>query len=132
MELVPYTLRDATLNGLENKPALPKTRIRIRQSSWIAKVASWCIKEKDVAFTLFKTIHLSDSTAVVFLNNQRWVAHELAHVRQFATYGNIRFIFMYLSESLRKGYYNNKWEVEARASEDAVEVLQDYYFEYIS
>jgi len=132
MELVPYTLKEATLKEMHERPAAPKTRIRIRQNSWIAKVASWCIKEKDVAFTLFKTIHLSQSTPRVFLNNQRWVAHELTHVRQFATYGNLRFIFMYLSESLRNGYYNNKWEVEARAEEDCVEILQDYYFEYVS
>ncbi|SEA19957.1 protein of unknown function [Arachidicoccus rhizosphaerae] len=132
MELVPYTLKDATLKELGKTPAPHKTRIRIRQNSWIAKMACWCIKEKDVAFTLFRTIHLSHSTPRVFLNNQRWVAHELAHVRQFATYGNVKFIFMYLSESFRNGYHNNKWEVEARANEDSVDILQDYYFEYTS
>jgi|GEM_PF-576163 len=128
MELVPY-LPDA--EAPEDTPlAEQKIRVRIRQDAWLAKMACKCIRQKDVALTLFKTIYLSHSTAGHFLANQRWVAHELAHVRQFMTYGKLRFLVMYLMESLRRGYYQNKWECEARAQEDKAEILQDFYFEY--
>jgi hypothetical protein len=130
MELVPYLPEDAIRKDPGCQHGDKKCRVRIRQNSWIAKIACKCIKQKDVALTVFRTIYLSHSTPGVFLNNHRWVAHELAHVRQFRTYGNLKFIFLYLKESLSKGYYNNKWEVEARAEEDKADILEDYYFEY--
>lgn len=107
-----------------------KIRVRIRQNALLAKLACKCIRQKDVALTLFKTIYLSHSSADKFLANHRWVAHELAHVRQFMTFGKIRFLWMYLLESLRKGYYQNKWEAQARAQEENPDILQDFYFEY--
>jgi hypothetical protein len=44
----------------------------------------------------------------------------MAHVEQFQRYGFWNFIFLYLLESLKKGYYLNKYEVEARESEGEV------------
>lgn len=63
------------------------------------------------------TIHLWNATSAEFLQNDRWVKHELCHVKQFKQYGTISFIFLYLWESVKKGYTNNKFEVEARAAE---------------
>ncbi|UAY55198.1 DUF4157 domain-containing protein [Arachidicoccus terrestris] len=123
MELVPY-LSDSTDTATE------KIRVRIRQNALLAKIACKCIRQKDVALTVYKTIYLSHSTPGGFLANERWVAHELAHVRQFMTYGYIRFLVMYLAESLRKGYFQNKWEAEARAQEEKTDILQEFYFEY--
>lgn len=51
------------------------------------------------------------------MENDRWVRHELAHIEQFRRYGLIRFIFLYLWESVRHGYYNNRFEKEAREAE---------------
>ncbi|MCC7526099.1 MAG: hypothetical protein IT250_14820, partial [Chitinophagaceae bacterium] len=39
------------------------------------------------------------------------------HVEQFKRYGYIAFIARYTIETLKKGYYNNKYEVEARMAE---------------
>jgi len=130
MELVSYLPDEAKKVRPGDRQGPDKCRVRIRHNSWIAKIACKCIKQTDVALTLFRTIYLSHSTPGVFLNNHRWVAHELAHVRQFRKYGNLNFVFMYLRESLLKGYYHNKWEVEARAEEEKPEILEEYYFEY--
>ncbi|MFZ1784212.1 MAG: DUF4157 domain-containing protein [Ferruginibacter sp.] len=72
---------------------------------------------KAVAMVLGKTIHLYNTSETEFLNNEKWVKHELCHVRQFKQHGYFCFIIKYLWESLRKGYYNNRFEVEARAAE---------------
>lgn len=44
----------------------------------------------------------------------KWRKHEECHKRQFAYYGWLPFVLMYLWESVKFGYYNNKYEVEAR------------------
>tara|TARA_R110000868_G_scaffold15596_3_gene70926 strand:- start:2675 stop:2926 length:252 start_codon:yes stop_codon:yes gene_type:complete len=40
--------------------------------------------------------------------------HELIHVEQVRRLGWLRFYTSYLYESYKNGYYNNKYEVEAR------------------
>jgi hypothetical protein len=52
-----------------------------------------------------------------FLKNKRWLNHEICHIKQFEDNGFLTFIFKYLMESLRNGYYNNKYEIEARLAE---------------
>jgi hypothetical protein len=53
-----------------------------------------------------------------FLQDKRWVKHELCHIKQYEENGTILFLIKYLWESLKKGYYNNKYEVEAREAEE--------------
>ncbi len=72
------------------------------------------LKSSNVAMVLGKTIHLSGVSRADFLKNEGWVAHELCHIRQFQEHGFFRFLWLYLRESVRVGYYNNKYEVEAR------------------
>ena len=67
--------------------------------------------------TLGNTIHLYNTTREEFLQDQRWVRHEMKHVEQFKKYGFVRFLCLYAFESLRSGYYNNRFEKEARAAE---------------
>ena len=38
-------------------------------------------------------------------------------MEQFRRYGFFRFLWLYLRESLRHGYEENKYELEARAAE---------------
>ncbi len=64
-----------------------------------------------------KTIHLHKTTKQNFLKDERWLKHELCHVQQFKQYGYMIFIIKYLWESIKHGYYNNKYEVEARIAE---------------
>lgn len=71
-----------------------------------------------VAIVFGKTIHLHNTAATTFLKDEKWVKHELCHIRQFKQHGYFCFIIKYLWESLRKGYYNNRFEVEARKAEE--------------
>ena len=91
---------------------------KIRENSLIARLAARIMKADQLAIVVGKTIHLHRTTKADFLSNTRWVNHEMAHIRQFARYGFFAFVVRYLWESLRSGYWNNKYEVEARAAEN--------------
>ena len=67
-----------------------------------------------VAMVLGQTVHLSGATRAEFLADPEWVAHEEVHLRQVRDLGLARFLWQYLLESARVGYYQNKFEVEAR------------------
>ena len=97
---------------------MSKQAFYIKENSLVAKLAAFKLQKKSVAMVLGRTIHLHGTTKENFLANERWVKHELCHVNQFAAHGNIPFVFKYLWESLHVGYYNNKYEVEARAAEN--------------
>jgi len=66
---------------------------------------------------LGNTIYLHNTTRQQFLQDTRWVKHELCHVQQFHKYGYARFIIKYLREWIRNGYHNSKYEIEARKAE---------------
>ena len=54
--------------------------------------------------------------------------HELKHVEQYSRFGLIGFILRYIVESIQNGYYNNKYEIEAREAEMLTGKLQvDFY-----
>lgn len=91
--------------------------ISIKENSWIAKIAARKLRSENVAIVIGKTIHLHNVSKRRFLEDTRWVNHELCHIRQFQQHGFVPFIFKYLKESLRAGYYHNKYEVEARMAE---------------
>ena len=95
-----------------------KPTFYIKENSWLAKFAAKKLKTKSVAMVLGKTIHLYGSTKEIFLADVPWVKHELCHIKQFAKHGYLLVTIKYLWESLRVGYYNNKYEVEAREAEN--------------
>lgn len=76
------------------------------------------MRAESVAMTLGRTIHLHNARAEDFQADRRWVRHELKHVEQFRRHGFWLFLFLYLVECLRRGYYSNRFEVEARAAEE--------------
>ena len=90
---------------------------KIKENSIIARVAAYKLKSKAVAIVIGKTIHLSNTPKEEFLQNKKWLKHELCHVKQFEQYGFFNFIFKYLQESIKSGYFMNKFEVEAREAE---------------
>jgi hypothetical protein len=92
-------------------------KVYLKENSWIARFAAWKLNSKTMALTLGHTIHLYNTRPADFLENKNWVCHELAHVKQFERYGFFLFLARYTKESLIKGYYHNRWEVEARAAE---------------
>jgi len=91
--------------------------IRIKEHSWQARIAARMLRSKNVALVLGRTIHLWGVSREVFLSDRGWVKHELAHIQQFKKYGFAKMTFLYLAESIKKGYYHNRFEAEARDAE---------------
>ncbi len=89
----------------------------IKADSWIARLAARKLKSANVAIVIGKTIHLWNTPPLRFLQDKCWLRHELCHLRQFRKHGFTKFILLYLSESVRHGYFNNKFEIEAREAE---------------
>ena len=72
------------------------------------RVGGWCLGQSTVSgITLWRTIWLADPASA----SPRLLLHELAHVRQFAE--QPAFPLLYCWESLRRGYYHNRFESEA-------------------
>ena len=91
--------------------------IDIKEHSFIARLAAKKLNTSRVAIVIGKTIHLHNTTQEQFLSDNAWVKHELCHVKQFKEFGFVRFIGLYLLESIKNGYYHNKYKVEAREAE---------------
>lgn len=91
--------------------------IHIREKSWLARLAGLKLRCRKVAIVFGNTIHLAGVNKEIFLKNEAWVRHELKHIEQYRHYGFLPFILRYLLEWLRKGYYHNRFEVEAREAE---------------
>jgi hypothetical protein len=92
--------------------------LRIKEQSWIAKLAAKKLRAKNVAIVIGSTIHLYCVTKKQFLQNEKWVKHEACHLKQFQKHGYFTFILKYLWESMRHGYQRNKYEEEARRAEE--------------
>lgn len=50
-------------------------------------------------------------------HNERLLRHERKHLEQIERLGRLRFSVEYLGELARHGYWNNRFEIEARAAE---------------
>ncbi len=94
-----------------------KESLPIRENSRFAKIAAWKLGAARVALVLGETIHLYGVSRPEFLEDEAWVKHECCHIRQFRQYGFFTFLLKYLWESIRNGYSNNKYELEARNAE---------------
>ena len=92
-------------------------KYRIKENSLIANIAAAKLKSGSVAIVIGSTIHLHQVSEKDFLKNEKWVKHEMCHIQQFKKFGFFKFILKYLRESARVGYYNNRFEVEARKAE---------------
>jgi len=97
----------------------------IKENSLIAKIAAWKLKSKRCAIVLGKTIHLTNTSKEEFLRDKRWLNHEMCHIQQFKQYGFLKFIVLYLAESFKKGYANNRFEIEARKAETKLKTNPD-------
>lgn len=74
------------------------------------RVAGWFLARRSVAaVTLWRTIWLGDQT----IFEEELLLHELRHVAQFEA--SRAFPLLYLWESLRRGYWMNRFEVDARS-----------------
>jgi hypothetical protein len=93
-------------------------KISIREQSLIAKMAAIILKQKKVAIVTCNIIHLWNTGKDEFVQNKKWLQHELVHVLQYREHGCFKFMVMYLWESLKNGYAGNKFEKEARLYEN--------------
>ncbi len=102
--------------------------IIIRENSWRARVAARQLKSAQAAIVFKNVIHLWGVGRETFLLNLSWTRHEVAHVYQYKKYGFVRFILLYLLESACNGYYNNRFEAEARSKEEDQAILEGIRF----
>lgn len=103
---------------------MKKPSFHIKENSFIAWIAARKLNYSKVAIVIGKTIHLHNTQRQEFLEDKKWLLHELKHIEQFRRYGLVRFIFLYARESIRHGYTNNKYEVEARAAENDKQLFE--------
>jgi Domain of unknown function (DUF4157) len=93
-------------------------KVKIKENSLSARIAAWKLNTRAVALVLGNTIHLHHVSKENFLQDKRWVAHELKHIEQFQQYGYLIFLCKYLIEWIKRGYFNNRFEMEAREAEN--------------
>jgi len=98
-------------------------KCRIKERSFIARMAARRMKSSGMAMVVGKTIHLHGVTKEEFLRDIFWVRHEACHVMQYRELGLIRFLWHYLWECKRVGYYQNRFEVAARKAERDPRIL---------
>lgn len=103
-------------------------KVRVKENSWVAKLAAAKMKADKVAIVFGSTIHLHNTSHEEFLNDTDWVCHELKHVEQYRQNGFTGFLVKYLFYWMKNGYYNNRFEVEARASEKNISLIENAQF----
>ena len=101
-------------------------KVKIKQNSYVAKVAAWKLKSKSVAIVFGSTIHLCGTSRDNFLADKKWVRHELKHVLQYKQNGFAGFLVKYFFEWVKKGYYNNSFEAAARESEEDELIIKEF------
>lgn len=104
-------------------------KVKIKENSFVARIARKCMNTPNIAIVFGDTIHLCNCTKQDFLRNSRWVKHELTHVAQYKRYGFVPFLFLYMKEWMKNGYYNNRFEREARESERKEDNLNEFEIE---
>ena len=99
-------------------------KVFIQENSWLAKLAAAKLKADQAAIVFGSTIHLHNTSRAAFLANKEWLCHELKHVEQYQQHGFAVFLVKYLLEWVKKGYYNNRFEIEARQNESNISLLK--------
>jgi len=93
---------------LDRYPELAEARWR--RGGLPVRVGGWCLGQRAVsAITLWHTIWLDTESSA----SEELLLHEIRHVAQFEA--SPAFPLLYLWESLRRGYFGNRFEVDARA-----------------
>jgi len=89
----------------------------IKENAFIAKIAAKKLRSKNAAIVLGSRIYLYGVSKSHFLANRQWLRHELKHIEQYERLGFIGFVFTYLWQTMRVGYYKCGLECEAREAE---------------
>jgi hypothetical protein len=88
-------------------------RVRIRTNHWVPRIGGWLAgtRAPAAAVTFGRTILVYPGIVLT----RRLLLHELAHVRQWGA--DPFFPLRYALEWVRRGYWNNRYEQEARSAE---------------
>lgn len=94
--------------------------VRLKTGTLVSKIAKVFMrpsKSEALATTIGKTIHLHNISTQDFIARRAFLRHELQHCIQYHT---IRFFLLkYIWETIRHGYFQNLYEVEARVQSTA-------------
>lgn len=101
-------------------------KIRVKEGAWIAAIAAKFLGCSNAAIVVSNTIYIYGVTKQAFLQNERWLRHELQHVLQYYRLGFVGFLFLYLLNHIKYGYRNNPLEVEARAAETDISLISRF------
>jgi hypothetical protein len=100
--------------------------VYVKEKSFRAQLAKMKLGKGGVALVMRKTIYLYGVTKDQFLSDEKWVCHELQHIKQYEQEGVLKFLIKYFIYWLRYGYYNIPYEKEARANELNQALLKEY------
>ena len=88
--------------------------IRLRRGGIPVRIGGWSLLQSTAAaITLWNTVFLAPGTPF----DEELLLHELRHVHQFQS--SRVFPLQYLLESLRRGYHQNRFELDAVAFAEA-------------
>jgi hypothetical protein len=107
---------------------MEKLVCHIKEGSFIARLAARRMKSPNMAMVIGKTIHLYGVSRKEFLRQPWWVRHEVCHIMQYQELGLILFLWRYLWECKKVGYYANRFEVAARAAENNANITNKVVF----
>lgn len=83
---------------------------RVRRGGLLPRLGGWCLGRRSVSgITLWRTIWLAPDAP----HAAELLLHELRHVQQF--HAQAIFPLRYIWESVRHGYRQNRYEIDARA-----------------
>ncbi len=100
----------------------------IKEKSWLARMAARKLHSQQVALVINNTVYLWGASRKEFLQSPLWLRHEVAHVHQYKKQGFVLFVFLYIHQTFINGYYNNRFEAEARREENNAEILNNITF----
>jgi hypothetical protein len=103
-------------------------KVKIKENSFRAQVASFNLQSKQLAMVWGSTILLHNTSRAEFLANSRWVNHELRHVWQVRKMGLSVFLLRYLLLSIRYGYKKHPYELDAQRHEQDDTLLHGVEF----
>jgi hypothetical protein len=82
---------------------------RWRRGGMLVRIAGWFLGQRSVAaVTLRRTVWIAPGVPL----SGELLLHELRHVHQFQA--SATFPLLYLWETVRRGYFRNRFEVDAR------------------
>lgn len=92
--------------------------VSMADASWVIRVWLWMYTKANGFSKLngwasfWHTVYIATDK----LHDLKVIAHECQHIKQIDDLGILKFTYKYLKETVKNGYRNNKYEIEARAA----------------